>query len=497
MSKTQLPSVTRMKPRRRLRLGRLMFLLPAGAVVLYLGWGTLEQRKLARMVAQYRRVGEPVLPEDFDQPAVPDADNAAIDLRSAAMSIDTKDPLFDELWHRDLQPPLTESDLAFIRKLLAAFPNALPGVDSATGKTGVDWKLHARTPVILTATPDFGRYHDLAVLLAADLLAAHQAGDDARALRRAGQILFISRAIDRQPTLVAHLVANGIAALAADRIMEIAPTLNVANDQANATVATDGPADRLKVRALIDTLLAQDADNAGLAWAMRGERMEQLDSLTAIADGKFNAKQVQGTPTSGGPDDGKGAAQSVLSGCVLKPLMLGDARLMLRYMTKVIAAAPAQNRPAAQSRFPALPPEVKEHPTMHLFSSLFLPSLDRTFQEQFRFRTDMILAATSLAIRQYALDHNGNLPKQLIDLAPRCLLAVPLDPMTAGKPLGYIHGGENGTDEGGSEQPLRKSTSARDRWGTQDAVVHLTQQSRKPEADADDVTAQRPAPARF
>jgi hypothetical protein len=179
----------------------------------------------------------------------------------------------------------------------------------------------------------------------------------------------------------------------------------------------------------------------------------------------------------------------------------------------VIAAAPAQNRPAAQSRFPALPPEVKEHPTMHLFSSLFLPSLDRTFQEQFRFRTDMILAATSLAIRQYALDHNGNLPKQLIDLAPRCLLAVPLDPMTAGKPLGYIHGdrpgsphagdpiiysvGENGTDEGGSEQPLRKSTSARDRWGTQDAVVHLTQQSRKPEADADDVTAQRPAPARF
>ena len=127
-----------------------------------------------------------------------------------------------------------------------------------------------------------------------DLLLAHQAGDESRALRRAGQILFISRCLDQQPSLISHLVANGVAMLGVERIHPDRPDINDCR-------APDGKpsptaADPAQVTALIDTLLSQDADNAGLARSMRAEScMMQLDGCrTAMVDGKLGADQIRG-----------------------------------------------------------------------------------------------------------------------------------------------------------------------------------------------------------
>ena len=129
MAKTQVQNVTRLKPRSRWRLARWLLLLPALLVALHFGLGTIEKRKLGRLVEQYRRDGEPILPEDFDQPTIPDADNAAIDLRAAAATIDSA--RFREFGELDLQLPLSHEESAIIARAVADFSNAFPAVDSA------------------------------------------------------------------------------------------------------------------------------------------------------------------------------------------------------------------------------------------------------------------------------------------------------------------------------------------------------------------------------
>src|SRR4051812_23274228 len=81
-----------LKPRRRWlrRIGLsvvvLVLLLAAG----HWYWGHQAERQLAGRLAELRAAGEPVAPADLAGPAVPDADNAAIDLRAAAAAIDIK-----------------------------------------------------------------------------------------------------------------------------------------------------------------------------------------------------------------------------------------------------------------------------------------------------------------------------------------------------------------------------------------------------------------------
>jgi hypothetical protein len=414
----------------------------------------------------------------------------------------------NDLCNLEPQLPLSEKESTVIRTTLAAFPDALRLVDSAAGKTGVDWQIHRRTPVIFKHLPDLTPQNHLALLLAADLLSAHEAGDDSRAVRRAQQILFIGRALDRQSTRPSQAYATSIAALAAKRLILIAPTMCVGN--AGTESSTTSPADPLLVTALINTLLAQDADNAGLSQAMRGWRMELLDDFTAIASGRLDLEHYLDRHSD--VLDNGGSAEAKFVGYLFKPILLIDARTMARYMDGVVAAISASNWPAGRSSFPAFPAQIRSHWLIHIHAVMLMSSgVDLALKQQFRFRTDLTLAATSLAIRQYAADNEGKLPENLAELTPRYLAAVPLDPMTAGKPLGYIRGdqpglphagdpiiysvGENGIDEGGSEQPLWKSSAVWDRWGTQDAVVHLTQQPRKPEEFADDGRTPATAPS--
>jgi hypothetical protein len=218
-------ATTTLKPRRRLRQvwrRAQWIILPLALLVgLHFGWTKLEQRRLARTIEEYRTAGERILPVDFDQPAVPDADNAVIDLRAAAAPLDER--RLNDLCNLEPQLPLSEKESTVIRTTLAAFPDALRLVDSAAGKTGVDWQIHRRTPVIFKHLPDLTPQNHLALLLAADLLSAHEAGDDSRAVRRAQQILFIGRALDRQSTRPSQAYATSIAALAAKRLILIAP----------------------------------------------------------------------------------------------------------------------------------------------------------------------------------------------------------------------------------------------------------------------------------
>lgn len=482
----------------------LLALLLVGGHVL---WSAASNRKLTRMVEEYRRRGEPMLPEDFDQPTLSDAENAVADLRASAALINTNDPRAGE-WER-MSPapvaPLTESETAILKAAVEVNRAALDRLDAAKPKAGVDWTLGLRTPVIMTLLPDLNPQRGLAQLLSCDALYAHQSGDDARAVRRLRQILSIGRAVDQQPFFVSHLVANGIAAIATQRAWQIAPTLKVAADHPRSAAGPSappppGPAPAPEVQGLIGDLLSYDAGNAGLVRAMRGERMMQLDTVNALLSGKISPQLVFGVSGNSGPSSPIWLPLGTAGGRALKPMMLKDARLMIAYTTDVAAAAAASDWPTFRSRMPAYPSDVKQNQVTHPIAGALLSSGTTGFLMQYRGLAARRLSATALAVRLYAADHNGELPRRLADLVPDYLASVPADPMAVNRPLGYFNGdpaapahagdpvvysvGDDGADDGGSEQPVspRRVLDASDPWDRLDIVVHLKQRGRKASA---------------
>src|SRR5215207_7647455 len=80
-------------PKRRWfrRLLVTLVLLVGLVVAAHWGAGRVMERKLNRQVALLRAAGEPMLPAEvarLDADSVPDADNAALILRTAAASVD-------------------------------------------------------------------------------------------------------------------------------------------------------------------------------------------------------------------------------------------------------------------------------------------------------------------------------------------------------------------------------------------------------------------------
>src|SRR2546421_12246270 len=76
------------------RWGLWMFLI---AMLILLGlfgghwvWTAGANKRLGKQIADYHAAGEPIEPDDFAATGIPDSDNAALDLRAAARSIDEK-----------------------------------------------------------------------------------------------------------------------------------------------------------------------------------------------------------------------------------------------------------------------------------------------------------------------------------------------------------------------------------------------------------------------
>src|SRR5207253_6491347 len=78
----------------RIRWGRWfllsMLLLVVGVILVHAVWGYRAQSQVDRLVARYRAAGEPTTPQDLAEPAIPDANNMAIEIRAAAALSDSK-----------------------------------------------------------------------------------------------------------------------------------------------------------------------------------------------------------------------------------------------------------------------------------------------------------------------------------------------------------------------------------------------------------------------
>jgi hypothetical protein len=479
------------QPRRPLRKGRLILLiLLALVLLLVLGhhlWTNHQRSRLMAAIQQYREAGEPVLPEDFAPPATEDPDNPVREWRAAAAALKPLDP---KLQHRadwrSLSVPLTEAEDNFLVQLLDGQQEALSHAETASRMSGrPDWSVHFVSPTLEAMLPNLGPERALANMLKWAALHAHYHADDALAVDRLLQIMALGRAMQHRPALVGHLVAIGIEALACDTACTIGPELRVGSP----TGVSTRPARPQQVRKLIAELLDDHPLREGQILAFRTERMMELDMAMQMASG--NVTPV--TPPSNRNANGSTGKQGVI-GALLSPQFYGDARFMLDYTSGVLKAAQAPDFPTSRTRMSALPDVSRKRGLSHLMISILVPAFDRAIEQDFRILTDSRLTALSLACRMYAIDHGGDFPTMLDDLVPDYLPSIPADPFATGSPLRYRSGsnavvysvGENGIDDGGSEQPINERRQD-DRFGELDIVTHLTLQRRAaPPEDTED-----------
>jgi hypothetical protein len=426
----------------------------------HLGWGYHARRQLTGQIESLRLRGEPTSPADFfPPPPVPDNENAAWYLRRASQSLHGDHPAWTRLhlleidFDEPLRPPLTADELACVREIVALEREALRHVAAAATRHAVHWPLARRSPMYLTAVPDLNQQRDVANLLWVAVLSAYEAGDHGEAIGLIRQMLFIGEALEREPSYVTHLVSLGIYTMAARSASDLAPGLSVSGNGS----ATSPAASAQQVRALVDALLDETSMREGQRFSLRAARAEQIDALTALADGAIHLDDVL-IICPGEPADPR--AWKILRP-LLRPWILSDAALLCRIDTETLEATAEPTLPAFLARAPDTEARLRGCYPRHPFAMIMMPDYFRAARNHYLALADRRMAATALALRCYAADHAGRRPPRLADLVPVYLPAVPQDPFaTDDRSLGYCGDprrpllysvGPDGIDDGGSE----------------------------------------------
>jgi hypothetical protein len=464
---------------RPLRWGRwlllLLLLAPLLGLILHGFWGRGQRRALDRTVAAYKAAGEPTVAEDLQTPYVSDEDNAALGLRAAAGALDTKSVAWQQWEQLDNNWPLSDEERETARRMLAENEKVLAQLDVALEKPAADWQIHPRSPAISLLLPDLAPQRQVARVLSAAAIDAHLRGDDAEALRRILQIRRLARALDQYThCLVVYLVARNMRSTADDTLFQIAPDLRVPPAAANT------------LRALQTDLADEKTSADGFRHGMFGERVLQLDTMNEVVSGRLSLAALTSMAGNGPASGGNFSnAATMVTAYLGAPAIVGDTRQMLRIDDAIRTAIDEPTWLDAKAVITSKTAGIFEATASksHFWFHILCPSFDRAVQTYYRGIADDRLAATILALRAYAADHDGRLPDALSHLVPAYVPSLPADPFDqTGGSLRYrptepdprlYSVGADGIDDGGSDQSTRSQSG---RWDRSDAVIHLRQQ---------------------
>lgn len=467
-------------------VGLLFLLLVVGLAGFYLTWSYRAEQRVAKIVEELRRAGEPVDPQDLVQRPVPLENDAAADLLAAAAALDDEGAAFKAVVDIDYERPLSRKQAKAVADLVAAETDVLERVRSARGKTGADWKIPYQSPMISTLLPHLNHQRSLAHLGRAAALNARLDGDDAKALEHVHDVLAVGRANDTQPFMVGHLVAIGITAVATQQLGLLAPDLRISEAGGGATPE--------QVRATVRELLDDAPAEAGIRSSLRGERVMLLDTMKLLAERKLDVNALMGAAP------GKKGFPPIPRG-----LILADAAIVIGQNTDVLKSYEQSSDYQGYLKIaPPLPTAGGGGTKLHFIAGMLLPSHNRFVLQHYRGKADRRLTAAALALRLYAAEHDGHYPTTLDELVPKYLPAVPVDPFAAGgKPLCYsaedpaapvlYSVGENGVDDGGTVAPTNPRRASPGRWDSKDGVLQLVsrslrmteEQEKKAEAEAE------------
>jgi hypothetical protein len=270
--------------------------------------------------------------------------------------------------------------------------------------------------------PNYPQLRSCAQLLRLAAVYHGQQGDTDAAIARIKDGLRLANSLQYEPFLIAYLV----------RIACIKVSITAVEHTLSAATFTD-----LQLRDLDETLAAA-GDSMDLAQALIGERCFMIESLR--------------DPSLLGPT-GPGARIPKLPG--IQSRGLND---ILDHMGACIEAA---RLPYAQrlARFREIDARLQGLSIFHMMVKILAPATLRIAELDLRFRADLDLARTALAIERFRLA-TGEIPEQLADLVPAYLAQVPIDPFD-GQPIryrrtdpGYVLYSvmEDGQDNGGVER---------------------------------------------
>ncbi len=267
---------------------------------------------------------------------------------------------------------------------------------------------------------------------------------DAEAVEDIRDILTISRALQSQPSTISNLVAEGLDDLASDLSMRITTTLSIS--EGSADMRNTGVS-RSTLRALCDELLDDAERRRALKESLQWERMEGVDAIEHVGKERWSYRFT---------------------------LMNREAIEMMNAFNAPLVAATCENWPAADAQQKHAPAVSEKF----LLASIFSASRDRPVLQFFWCMTWRRAAATILALRSYAVDHDGNWPAYLSELVPKYLSSLPADPFaTSGPPLKYLAGsppavysvGKDGIDNHG-DRTGSMSDGAYNRYRSPDVV---------------------------
>ena len=427
-------------------------------------WGIVEQRRLNAALAALAAAGEPTSVDDLKLTAdgPPDGENASVDYARAAGRIDPSLPAwrrFVELPDGAFDLPPTDEARAVAAELCRAQAPVLAAVAAGRGKRPGTWH-DAFHPEVFLPDDTMGlaatrKVADLLALSATD--AAVTGGDGSAAVAQLSDGVALADAAQRRPTLLAHVYATGMAAVAASAVARTMPFVPAT------------PAVRPAMADLLRALLDETDMDAGTQLGWRTEGVTVLRQMRDFAAGHLTGPGVGSVP------------QGSVVLYVVRPIVTADTAMAVAHVDGLRQAATAVDWPTARRQMPTtVPAALRARPVVHLALAFFVPPANAAVREGYRARANRRLAAVSVAARLFAADHDGRVPTAWADLVPAYLPAVPTDAMD-GRPMRLAADpprawsvGDDERDDGGV--PVDESAPRSKRHG--DDVAFLTVQPR-------------------
>lgn len=398
---------------RRISIWSIVLLLVLAIIRIVWGWDA--DRRFQSAIDAIRAKGEPILPEDFELPAVQnEQENFVYHFRLATAS-----------WPAGIYSP-RDSNLEFqgylphpanwyvlstqaIEANKAAYTHIREARKQKLVDWGPEWIEVLRGDLSKLLTDSLSNVRSLSNLLSDTAEYQHLTGNDEEAMESMLDLFAIAEALDSQPALISHLVAIAIDALGAVSLQLISPGIRLQDEPSTPEIPSAPlikPAKREQVQAII-TLLLDPRHCDGLKAALYSERT--LSSLYLV--------------------------KLTESGILLRPMYKLDAKSALARNDHLFAHADSVSFASMDTS------RAKGTQRLAKFASNLAlgASLDRAVETHFRARTERVMTAVSLAARLYQIDHNGQWPPNLKALVPQYLPAVPVDPQSPdARPLGYL-----------------------------------------------------------
>lgn len=443
-------------------------MLAAGLSILFLlairlAWGWHAHRAFERAIAEIKQRGEPIEPEDFDGPEIPDEENAALVYLKA---IETADFTDDEREFIDNAINLInwpsesmvwgDAEQATADQLETKYSNSLRLIRTARSRSGANWGQRYRSPMDV-ALPQISGHRWNGKLLSVLSAAAVRRGEPEAAAEFILDSIIYMDQLDNEPSTITHLVAMAGFSLTCQCLEDALPRMPSLTEARNLPNEGGASTARKTIEVILRKLLDESRFTQSGVTRMCFERAFHVDAARCVARGQRSWDFAFQWASMARPDWWQRAMMWPVA-----PVFLDDGRRAMVRFDRLIAAIRLENWPAASVA--GKPNSGTPSAWMRLARPLSATGddnsemLQRVMMLRFRALAIRRMAATAVAIRLFQEDY-GRRPESLEELVPKYLPAVPRDPMAendaairylpnASPPILYSVN-ENGVDDGG------------------------------------------------